>query len=143
MVRSALSREPTPKLIGRRIDFENRYAPEHFFVRLKEVVIVNSRAFTDDPLAVGPKVRLRGTSFDAVAYGVLISIRHGNYRILEVEKTNAQQRGRAQHGSREPIKADARSLRSSNFVVLRENGEADQYGHQDSERCDDVDQLRR
>src|SRR5690242_445921 len=125
MIGGALSRQATAKLVSCRINFKNGYAAEHLLVRLKEVVIVNSRAFADDPLPIRPQIRLCWMPFNAVAHGILISIGHGDNRILKVEKPDTKQRGRAQHGSREPIETDAGSLRGRNLVVLRQDGEAD------------------
>ena len=99
-------------------------------VRVKIPVVVNTRALTLDPLAIGPQVGSRRAAFDLVAERVLAPVRFWkNAGVVETEQAGAQQETGDHHGAGQAVQAYAGGLESDHLVVFGHDAESDQDRH--------------
>ncbi len=85
---------------------------------------------------------MRGLAFDLVAQGVLALVGVGKIGVVEDEQSAGQQHAGEEERQGDAVDADATGFEGHNFVVLAEDTQSDQNGHQRAERRELVEQIR-
>src|SRR5579864_1153616 len=123
------------------IQLENIQAAEQFTVGVEELVVVDLRVLTKDPLPARLVVRLCRAALDLVAQGVLALIGEGQVRIVQNHQTGPEKNAGQQQWQRDAVQAEAAGLEGDEFVVLCHHSESDQHGYESGERRELVEQV--
>ena len=126
---------------GGRIQLEDIQPSEQFMIGIEELVVVDLRVFTKDPLPAGLVVRLRWAALDLIAEGVLALIGVGQVGVVQHQQAARKKNAGQQQRQRDPVQTEATGLERDELVVLRHHSESNEHGHECSERRELVEQI--
>ena len=121
-------------LEGVGIELEHGDAAENIAVGIEELIVINVGVLTEDPLAIGAKIGLRGFALDAVAERVLTLVGVGEIDLVREKENAGDQGGDDQNRNHKTVETDAGGLDRRDFVGPLQQSEGDEHRQQHAER---------
>src|SRR5580698_32574 len=102
------------------IELEDAQSAEEVLIGIEKFVILNFRAFAENPLPGWLEIGLRRAAFDLVAQCVLALVGVGKKRIVEQEHSRGDDAAGQRERQNQAVEAHAAGLESDHFVIFSE-----------------------